>query len=494
MQERHKNLFLSPTKDQNAINQFEKDLTALLDENPDHPVFLFQLGTFYMQLDKCALAAALIRRGMETGCHGAAPWLNLAGAYKINHHDDKVLECYKKALAEAEKEGDPEIISHALHGIGSIYINKGEPDTCLHWSNKALEKNPTDRFAQWNKGIAHLERGDWAEGFDLYHQAGFAKGSVKAPERKIKEYGGLPQWDGKPLPDGSKPLVICYGEQGVGDEVMFASMIPDLMKDCRVVFDIDNRLMGLFKRSFPEAEGIYNTSGIDDPFPWIVDHPDAVATVPMGSLGHFYRRKAADFPKVPYLTADPDLRAKWREVLKPYTGLKIGISYAGGLKKTRADQRTILFERFSDILELEDTNFFSLQYHPWAADEASKIGGQIGKPVHHWGDVVAQQGDMETDWDNHAAFISELDLIITTNTSLHHMAGALGVNQWCLCPKFIAWRYGISGDSPWYANCRMIRQKKADDWKPVLKTVERDLHKMVEDKMNSENPADWVAA
>jgi ADP-heptose:LPS heptosyltransferase len=78
-------------------------------------------------------------------------------------------------------------------------------------------------------------------------------------------------------------------------------------------------------------------------------------------------------------------------------------------------------------------------------------------------------------YDETAGFLANMDLVITVNTSLHHLAGALGVKQWCLCPKYIAWRYGIKGPSPWYGNCTMIRQEKPSEWGDVIANVVKRL-------------------
>lgn len=450
--------------------------TEALNALPDHPIALFGLGTVCMQLGDSGEAIALINRCMDRGGQGASPWLNLGAAWKVNHNDEKARQCYFRAIeaAERDKESTEESrktdLSHAYHGMASLYINAGEPDTCIYWCEKALRQRPGDRFALWNKGLAHLERGDWAEGFRLYDEAGFVSSNNKVMERKLKTYGGLPRWNGEP-----GKTVICYGEQGVGDEIMFASMIPDLMKETRVILDVDKRIPRILERSFPDAAGIYPTSSIDDPFPWVADHDrETLCWFPMGSLGMRYRKRKEDFPKTSYLKADPALQNKWRDILAKYANgdLKVGISWAGGLKKTRADMRSTRLREWEAILKIPGTSFFSLQYHPWAADECADVGRTLNKPIHHWGDMIAN-------WDEMAAFVSELDLVITVNTSLHHLTGALGTEQWCLTPKFVAWRYGCSGDSPWYGNCTMYRQQKPTIWMPVIEKVAKDLRERV---------------
>lgn len=452
-------------------DSLEKRFLTLLNAYPDRPELLFHLGTIYMQRDKRGVGIALIERSTYCGAVGAGPYLNIAAAYKQNHDDDKARYYYELALKEADKNPSPGPVNtdkaFALHGMGSLYVNAGQPALCKLWSDKALAVDPNDRHAKWNKGLAHLELGEWEQGFRIYDEAGFDNSGLMPLERKLKTYGGLPKWDGTP-----GKTVITYGEQGVGDEIMFCSMIPDLLKDCKVIIDCDKRIDKMLKRSF-DVDAVYPTSGVDEPFPWIENHK-VDAYVPMGSLGRHYRKKSADFPKTAYLKADPEKVDLWAEHLKSLPpGLNVGISWAGGLKKTRFDKRTIMLGHMSEVLNTKGVNFISLQYHPWAADECANVGSKLGVPIYHWGDAI-------NDYEDTAGLLMNLDLVITVNTSLHHLAGSLGVKQWCLTPVMCAWRYGVSGPSPWYGNCEMYRQKKDGDWKGVLSRVASDLGKMVE--------------
>lgn len=451
-------------------DSLEARFSALLNKYPDRAEILFQYGIVLMQRNKRGLAIALIERSMRCGAMGAGPYLNLAAAYKQEHDDEKAREYYDKALAESEKYPTDGPVNtdkaFALHGIGSLYVNAGQPALCKLWSERALAVDPNDRHAMWNKGLAHLELGEWEEGFRIYDTAGFDPAGLMPTERKLKTYGGLPKWDGTP-----GKTVITYGEQGVGDEIMFCSMLPDLMKDCNVIIDCDHRIEKMLKRSFPGVEAVYPTSDVNAPFPWKENHK-VDAYVPMGSLGRYYRKKAADFPKVSYLKADPEKVDIWSQHLASLpAGLNVGISWAGGLKKTRFDKRTIPLDNLEPILSVKGVNFISLQYHPWAADECARVGTRLGMPIYHWGDAIQ-------DYEETAGLLMNLDLVITVNTSLHHLTGALGVKQWCLTPMMCAWRYGVSGPSPWYGNCEMYRQKKDGDWKGVIARVAKDLEAM----------------
>jgi tetratricopeptide (TPR) repeat protein len=478
LQQRHHEAVFDNSGDNRKWKALLQDYNALLNEQPDHPAVLFGLGTVYLHMDQPGLAISLFHRAKQTGVTGAPPYLNMAAGYKAQHIDDKAREIYHLAIEEANKhpaldaDGINADLSAALHGMSTLYVNAGQPNTCLYWLGKALKVNPNDRFALWNKSLALLELGEWEEGFRLYDEAGFMESDQKPIERKLKTYGGLPRWNGTP-----GQTVITYGEQGVGDEIMFCSMLPDLMKDCKVIIDCDRRIETMLRRSFPDAEAVYPTSGINVAFPWIKDHK-VDAYVPMGSLGRLYRKKDADFPKKPFFTADPALVAKWADILKGYPGLKVGLSWAGGLKKTRFDKRSMDLHEWEPIIRTPGAQFFSLQYHSWSPDAAAQAGTSFGIPIHHWGDMIAS-------YEETAAFLMNMDVLVTVNTSLHHLAGALGVNQLCLTPKYCAWRYQCKGPSPWYGNCEMLRQAKDDDWVPVIERAAGIVRKLANEPVRA---------
>ena len=469
------------TTDKHYVAAFNK-INEGLNQWPHSRGLQYLLGTLALFMGNSGLAISLLRYCMtpQTEKEGSivrAPnaWNNLAGAYKAEHDDEMAEECYMRSVACALNEnGENKAteLANAYHGIASLYINRGMPERVMHWAEKALAHNPEDRFALWNKGLAHLELGEFGPGFDLYDRAGFMEGQGKPRDRKLKEYGGkLQKWEGQ-----RGVTVVCYGEQGVGDEIMFFSMLPDLMKDCKVIIECDPRIEGILKVSFPGVP-IYPTSGIDDPYDWLKNHPECTHYIACGSLGKFYRRKREDFPGTPYLKAEPWLVDKWAEIMKDVPRPRIGLSWAGGLKKTRMDKRSLALPMLKPILD-QDATFFSLQYHPIAADHCAQYGTDINKPIFHWGDVVGGPGSGYSDT---AAFLSQLDLVVTVNTSLVHLCGSLGVPTLCLTPTMRAWRYGgKSGPSYWYNSVEQINQTKEGHWESVIAEAARRVKALVD--------------
>lgn len=439
--------------DLNAVARIEREYGDIMNAAPRHPLAAFLMGTLHSMTGRNGSAIALLEKAIEYGAAGPGAWINLGNAWKAEHADDEARRCFEKGLACPPETFLPGDKAGCLNGLASLHINAGTPEDCVRHCEASLEAEPGNRFALWNRALAYLEMGNWRDGFHWYDKAGFMGGGGKAPERKVKTYGGLPAWRGEP-----GKTVICYGEQGVGDEVMFLSMVPDLLRLCPdAILDVDKRIIPLVERSFPGTR-VFGTSSIEDASPWLAD-VKADAVIGMGSLGRYFRRKASDFPKMPYLKPDPDRIAYWRgRLAKIGARPKIGLSWVGGTKKTRVDYRSIRAEALAPLLAL-DCDFVSLQYHDWAPDECARMSWAHGNTVWHWHPVASGK-----DYDDTAALVAALDCVVTVNTSVLHLAGAVGAPTICLTPFAPAWRYGVSGPNPFYGSVKTIRQKRGEDW------------------------------
>lgn len=416
---------------------------------------LFQaMGTMYVQRGATGFGAFLLEQGIERGYQRFEAYHNLGNAYRADNRMAEAEGAFARAFETSETD---EHRADSLVAQSTLYVNAGDPQKCVDLCNRALELVPDHRFALWNRCIAYLELGMWKEGFYWYDEAGFREDQGKARDRKLRTYGDKPAWT--PGRHSRKATVVVYGEQGIGDEIMFGTMIPDLIaKSGRVIIDCDKRLKDLFATAFPECT-IRATSG-EEPA-WIADDPPDYR-IAMGSLGRWFRRKDGDFPKQPYLKADPQRVAYWKAELAKIEGRKIGISWVGGLKQTRADLRSIPLPFWRPLADRGA--LVSLQYHKWAADEAAQTGNLWELPVHHWQDAI-------DDYNETAALCCALDLVVTVNTSLLHLCGALGVQTVCLTPSAPAWRYGLKGENPFYGSVRTVRQAKGEDWQSVIERV-----------------------
>jgi hypothetical protein len=153
-------------------------------------------------------------------------------------------------------------------------------------------------------------------------------------------------------------------------------------------------------------------------------------------------------------------------------GMRIGVSWSGGTKRTRVDLRTLPLEQLELVLKAKpDAQWFSLQYTPEAARAVCALEEETGIRISHF------PGWVETyDYDKTASFVSSLDLIVTVCTTIHHLGGALGVPTWTLVPSRPSWRYMVKGERlPWYNSVRLFRQERDGDWRDPINRVAQEL-------------------
>lgn len=471
-------ILLNQKSSQSELGDAFDILSAFQNINPKDPQTLFGMATVAARRKQTALAVLLYevylmveKRPIK---HGGA-LLNLGQIHHLDGKRDVAVEFYNRAIdmckltgnepAELKEEVEFTLRAAQLNIAGSG-ISTGNPQAAIDRINVAMEKwpdAPEMEHLRWNKALLKLELGEYAEGFDLYHEF---------PNRHDRQYtgeGSPPVWDGT-----KGKTVIVYGEQGIGDEIMFASMIPDLMKDCNVVLDSHLRLAEMFRNSFDIP--VYATREFNA-IRW--KHNEKIDyKIPIGSLGKWYRRKNEDFPQTPYLVADPKMAEKVRLRLKQLGDKPcIGISWRGGTKSTNSQYRNIPLDVLKPLLEM-DVNWISLNYQPTSYRAVDEFYGRTGLKIHHWNDVI-------DDYDMTAALVKNLDLVISVPQSVIHLAGAIGTPVWQMCPKKAMWQMGPYGkDMPWYKCARNFWQDESLAWEPVIKTIKGELEKWNSYRMN----------
>lgn len=370
----------------------------------------------------------------------------------------------------------PEMNADIQNNLATLHINEGDPARAMEHLDLALSISPDHAQAHWNRSLSRLELGDYT-GFDEY---GWGK---RAEVRLDRNYGAqkTPEWDGAP-----GQTVIVYGEQGIGDEIMFASCLPDLMRDCKqVVLDCHKKLHRLFSASFPMLD-IYPTRE-DENITWpLMKGPDGPvnrypvdAKVAIGDIPKFYRRSMEEFPGKPYIVPTEKAAMKWAAVLadmfrddKPV----IALNWIGGHKKTRVDVRAIKLDEWLPILKL-DANFVSLQYTK-CEEEIAAFEEKHGIKIHHLPGAAYSDH-----YDEVAGVVGSVDLVLTCCSSIVHLAGSMGVPCWVLTPSRPAWRYRLDLDyMPWYGKTvTLFRQAKGStEWAPVIAEVAENLKGMID--------------
>lgn len=420
---------------------------AVLEEYPNDAATLNFLGYVYLVGDKPAFAYQHFRRALQEDPNNKSLWTNLGRANHELDNSQEAINCFLKSA-----ELDPGY-AMAYSNASATLVQMSAWDDAEKAAKMALDCDPNDLNAQLNLSHCYLAKGDWVEGWKHWGK------SLGGKFRKEWSYGDEERWDGS-----ANKRVVIYGEQGLGDEILFSSCIPDAIETCQKVWiDCDPKLAGLFKRSFPKAH-VHGTRREQSP-DWVVAAP-IEARCAMGGLPEFFRKTDKDFPGKSYLTADPERRIMWRALFDSWEGKVIGITTHGGKKMTNAKGRKILLDEWLPLLQKKGYHFVSLDYKPEDNEFLEEINGV---KIHKF--PFATQSE---DYDDTAALIAELDMVIGVNTTALHCAAALGVKIWCLVPKYHQWRYARPY-MPWYRDMRLIHQGERT-WGEVIAQVASKHH------------------
>ena len=245
-------------------------------------------------------------------------WQNMGHLADKLWRFEEAIFCYGQA--HGRNPNNPE----NLASLASAYVGLGRPELAIIYADRALELQPNNEIAAVNRGFGYLCLGNWKKGWEGYeHMLGH-----KSMRRKATAYTDPPKfWNGE------HENVVVYTEQGIGDGIMFASCIPDLQAIAnKVVIDCEPKLQGLFRRSFPDCS-VFGTRHEKTPV-WLGNF-GLDSSIAIGSLPKRFRNAKEEFPRTPYLKADPLRRVMYRALLDAYPeGLKVGISWIGGDRKS----------------------------------------------------------------------------------------------------------------------------------------------------------------
>jgi hypothetical protein len=443
-----------------------------------NPGIVFSLGVSYMRQERYGLAEHLflrtidLLRGDETDASIAAPvWNNLGFIYNMEGRRKEAREAFQKAI-----EWDPKQ-SEYYNNMATGYVNTATPKKALEWIAKALAIDPDNHDANWNRGLANLEMYNWEEGWDGYMH-GLRGNAIHSSQKRKQRYLESPEIDYW-LGDATDGIVAVYGEQGVGDEILAASVLEDASKKAPILFECHPRLVNIFRHSFPHIPIMGTRKIVSEQVNTLASF-DIKHKAPIFNLCGLFRTSDSDFPRLKYLVPFDDKRAEARAWLDslPSDKPRIGISWKGGSTLTRNDLRSIPLMEWKHLFGHVDAEWVSLQYDPadrpgWNTAIAKQFVEETGIEINHRQDWV---NDLDMCY---GGLIHELDLIISVNTSLVHACGAYGVKCWTLTPSQPAWRYGLpnhrhwqDSQMPWYGDWVVqIRQAPEESWSSVFDNV-----------------------
>jgi tetratricopeptide (TPR) repeat protein len=404
---------------------------AVLGKTIDEGYVLYCAGTGYLCEGFNGVAMTLLSQAVQNANPDdkwlPAAWNNLASALKKEGHTDLAVKAFHSSIGIKQDAG-------TIGNLSGMYINQGQPDKALEWAKKALAIDPYQPQAGNHYALALLERGDYEEGFRWYNSR------LRLPEFHNRHYDG-PMWNGEYV-----DTLIIHGEQGVGDELMFASLINEAKSRVgKVVIECATKLVKTFERSFqvpcfPDDKSLKEKIKAD-------------AWVAMGSLPSILKVHSP-LDHSGYMKPDPERVEFWKN---EYPFPRIGISWRGGTKMTHWMYRN--FDAKIWMKLTSERKMISLQYGEWG-NEINRLG--LYSPNL-------------SDFDDHMALVKACDLVISVCNSTVHMAGSMDVPCWCLVPSRPAWRYGIKGDRMlWYPSVKMFRQI-GDDWESVIEKLRSEL-------------------
>lgn len=414
----------------------------ILAEQPNHVDAMDMLARLNHQMGQHAVAADLLRRAIELQPAAANLHSNLGMILATGGRIDEAIPAFVRAIAL--RPDVPE--SH--NNLGNALREKGRYEEAFASYKQAVTLRPRYPDARWNLGLLLLMHGDFEHGWPLYE----ARREVTSFQFQSNVLGTT--WDGSPL-NGRR--ILLQAEQGFGDTIQFIRYAP-LVADRggRVIAHVQPEL----KRLLSGQCRIEQVAAEGDVKP-LFDVSCTLLTLP-----RVFNTTPQTIPaQVPYIRPDPLLVEQWRaRVSREPQGLKVGLSWAGRPTHPGDRNRSIPLPLLARLAQAPGVRFYSLQ--KWRPS-----GPQPPAPF----DLIDWTADM-TDFADSAALIANLDLVISVDTAVAHLAGAIAKPIWLLLPFVPDWRWMLHRtDSPWYPTMRLFRQPALDDWNMPIENAARQL-------------------
>jgi Tfp pilus assembly protein PilF len=414
--------------------------------DPKQALTHYNLGGLYKAQKKTTPAIAAYTQALALNPNMAEARVNLGALFKDENRFEEAGAQYRQAIALDPKQ------SKAYNNLGLLLRESGRFDDALECFFQTLKLTPDDTEARANIGTTLITGGAFAEGWPLYE----ARWEGLSP-KSLRPATQLPQWTGEN--PGANDRLLLFGEQGLGDKIHFSRYISLAAArfPAGVSVITDRSLQSLFRRSFPSVEILAEVPADQGRWQW---------HCPLMSLPLAFGTTLETVPaQTPYLVPDPVKVAYWKDKIAALTltARKIGVVWKPGKLMTSASLKALSFQQLKPLLEQPGVAWFSLQKD---IDPESEPGRLI--------DWSAEFND----FDDTAALMMNLDLIISVDTSTAHLAGALNLPVWMLNRHASDWRW-LWGrdDSPWYPSMRIFNQKTARDWDEVVGRIITALSK-----------------
>lgn len=409
---------------------------AALRLTPAYPDALVNRANALLNLNRPEAALADLDAALALAPDKAAAHNNRANVLKELGRIEEALAAIDAALALKPDYAE------AWNNRGNLLKTLLRLDEARQSLAQAAMRAPDNASVRWNQALLALLVGDFDAGWALYEW----RWKRKAFQKYRRDFP-QPRWTGEPL---AGRTILIQAEQGFGDVLQFCRYVPMVRAlGARVLFEVQAPLKPLM-----------GDLGADLVSLTAEPHPAFDCFVPLMSLPFVFRTRCETIPAtVPYLAADPEKVARWRTRLGPHTAPRIGLATAGKPEHSDDANRSIPLSAFVPLFELPCE--FHLLHKVLRPADATVVHPRLVRHTDELGD-----------FSDTAALMANLDLIVTVDTSVAHLAGALGLPVWILLPYVPDWRWGLNrSDSPWYPTATLMRQPARGDWKTVLKDL-----------------------
>ncbi len=379
--------------------------------------------------------------------------LNLANTLRILGQLDEA-----RKLQESVLETHPDS-TEALNNLATTFQDLGQPNQALSCLKKANSINPTLPHVKWNTSLAQLLLGDYVNGWANFEYRWDGCSNLKNAYKKPLDKA----WRGEDL---QGKTLLLWAEQGFGDTLQFVRFTENILNlGAQVILEVQKELVDLLQGTFKTATVI--ASGIANP---AYHYHCPMMSLPFNlsiTLDNLSNR-------IPYLLADKKKCAYWKKKIKSTHGKKVGLVWAGSSREGNIElvaidaRRSLQLKALSSILKIPGYSFFSLQK------------GEHSRQIIELGlnEQIMDFSDEWRDFQDTAAFVANLDMVISVDTAVAHLAGALGKETWLLNRYDTCWRWLYDrNDSPWYPKLHQFRQSSPGDWDAVVSEVAKALAK-----------------
>ena len=413
---------------------------AALARNPAHAGAHNNLGNTLRAAGELEAAIASYKRTLELRPEYFGSLNNIGSALIALHRPQEALEYLHRSL-----RAQPDY-AEACNNLGGALLALDQPEAAADWFARAIELDPEHVQARFGEGLARLSLGDFARGWPGYE----ARWHDPAFLKDTPDYA-RPPWRGNE--DVAGRVMLVHAEQGLGDTIQFARYVPLLRaKGARVVLQVQAPLVGLLRHL---AEDVLADS--EPP-------PPHDLRCPLLSLPLAFATDTTTIPRdIPYVRADAERVDFWARRLGKRTRRRIGVAWSGSAEHPDDAIRSIAAAKLLTALSRHDVELHAVQKDIRDADMPDASSSRL-------------HGDALTDFAETAALLACLDLVITVDTSVAHLAGAMGVPTWILLQRSADFRWLRNRtDSPWYPSARLFRQTTDGAWDQVIAEVARAL-------------------